>query len=243
MKLNKQFFKNILFKFIDNSKIEDSSSSTIPNSNKEYYENFNAYSSCNWLDFKSMIKKYGFKKGLSYKFINISYHTKYKEEAILYYHKEKGLILWATSFFGTSLNGGTVYGQVKINEENESDVGKALDCSHDSFGYYDKETRSSTLKDAVYFDIDVRDGMISKLNIIESVADFQSIWTTKNKSMKPFVYLSDFTERQKNKHFNCADSTIDKLNRSCKEVKDIVGIEDYIAREIYFKEKHNNEGF
>jgi hypothetical protein len=181
------------------------------------------YFGMKWNDFKELLKRYGFQEGLSYNFINDSFGNKHNEEAILYYHKEKGLILWATTYGEDSINGGTVYGQVKINKEDDyKDLYKVLNCTHDSFGWYDRESRTEGLKDAVYFNMDVREGLIYKLENINKVAEFASQWTVENHSKKPRMYLYDFIEDDQ-EGFSFKDSTMDKINRACQDVRDIIG--------------------
>lgn len=171
-----------------------------------------------WIDFKNLLKRYGFEDGYSYQFKN----KNYTEEAILYFHKEKGLILWATTYGEDSINGGTVYGQIKINKDDYKELYKVLDCSHGSFGWYDRETKTEGLKDAVYFDMDVREGLLYKLNQIEKVTNFLPVWTTENHSEKPRMYLYDFVEKYE-KEFTFDDATMNKLSKSCKEVKNVIG--------------------
>jgi len=76
-----------------------------------------------WDNFLELIKQHGFVEGLKYDWLTPKYNDNEDdriEEAILYYHPTKGLIIWATSYGNKDhINGGNLYGEIKANSKED----------------------------------------------------------------------------------------------------------------------------
>lgn len=85
------------------------------------------YFGITWIDFIEIAKAYGFKSGYFQKFTGTGRSNKgVEEEEIIFFHKEKGLILHAESYDGESVNNANVYGEVKIGDKFEKNQWEAL---------------------------------------------------------------------------------------------------------------------
>jgi len=165
------------------------------------------YHNIKWEDFKNLIKQHGFKEGLSYNFKHYDDSTK-EEEAIIYYHPEKGLVIWATSYWNKkSVNGGKMYGMIQYNEDNSNDMWRVLNgCSN---GTIEENYRN--------FDYDIREGLIHTINKIEEKFVFVNKWIK-----TPFLWFVDFTE-EKQKGFDYKEITKNKIEKCPKELQEIIG--------------------
>lgn len=165
-----------------------------------------------WNDFISLIEQYGFKKGLRYDFVAPKYRDDEEdriEEAILFYQTEKGLILWATSFGNKDhINSGSVYGMIKY--KNWEDTWEALNhSSNGSNGEKDKNIR--------YFSLDIREGLIHKLNGIDNTLKLLSKWS----GDLPFLWFLDYTE-EKQPNYDYKAITEDKIKKCPEEMQNII---------------------
>ncbi len=175
-----------------------------------------------WNEFINLIESYGFVSGLRYDFIAPKYGFSDEadriEEAILYYHPTKGLILWATSYSG-NINGGTVYGEINIDKERWKEISKALNrCSHGAFAHYNGETEQDEYKNQVEFDYDIREGLIHVLNRIENVTSYAPIWTERN-----FLWFLDYAEENQD-GYDYRTITLEKILRCPNDLQDIVKV-------------------
>lgn len=167
-----------------------------------------------WNDFIILIKDYGFIEGLRYNFeapkhgfINEPDRI---EEAILFYHPSKSLILWATSF-GNNINGGKVYGMAEY--EDWKTCCKVLSgCSHGNNGED---------KNILHFDYDIREGLIHTLNKIASNLRLLPKW----QGRKPFMWFLDYAE-EKVDGYDYKAITRSKIERCPKELQDIIGLDE-----------------
>jgi len=190
------------------------------------------YFSMSWNELLNIITNYGFVKGLQYEFDYNAYGESNKEEAILYYHPTKGLVLWATSWGNkTSVNGGTLYGQVKSKEEISYEtktnrwgdswdqiimtdtLRKGIDsldrCSHGAY---------ANIEHGIEFSYDIREGLINRIEQIGEHLEFLTEW-----SNKQFLWLLDYKE-EKIKDYDYREITLDKLNGSPEELQQIVKV-------------------
>lgn len=182
-----------------------------------------------WDEFIDIIESNGFIVGLKYDFK----HDEYTDEAALYYHPQKGLVIWATSYFNkSSLNGGEMYGEVKTNEKVEYETIKnhvwnteykqiqpsetlkkgfeSLNgCSHDAL---------SGIETGVTFKYDVREALINKIEQIGDHLVFVNEWTE-----KPFLWFLDYTE-EKIDGYDYKEITKDKIGRCPEELQQILKV-------------------
>jgi len=162
--------------------------------------------SMTWDEFKTLIAVHGFVKALVYDF-------KYKDntdEAILYYHPQKGLVIFATSFGNKkTVNGGHLYGEIQANSEEDS---KTVWRWISTGGCIDSEK--------LIFDTshDVREGLFSKLETLESAGKFLNKWTDKNR----FLWFVDYVEDDE-PDYDYKKITQEKIERCPREFKDIIG--------------------
>lgn len=138
------------------------------------------YFNITWVDFIEIVKAYGFKSGYRKKFAGSGWSGKeVEEEEIIFFHEEKGLILYAESYDGKSVNSAKVYGEVKIADNLEAKQLEALNgCSHGSNG-----------NGTIYFDVDVREGFCFHLNALSKAFEFSKIW-----SKPPFLWFLNYME-------------------------------------------------
>ena len=178
----------------------------------EHLKNINdTYSGMYWDCFKNLLKERGFVNGYTYEFDYPNYGFPCKEEAIIFYHPTKGLVLWAESFNEkTSVNGGTLYGEIKANDKE----GAKIIYEWLSSGGHLKDT------DMVYeTSHDVREGLFSKLDTLETGGKFLNRWINKNK----FLWFVDYVE-DKVKGYSYKDITRRKIEKCPKELQNIIGI-------------------
>ncbi|PHA03024.1 hypothetical protein COE51_01390 [Bacillus pseudomycoides] len=185
--------------------------------------------SISWDEFINIIESYGFKEGLRYDFQHDN--GKCTDEAALYYYPEKGLVIWATSYWNKkSLNSGKLYGQVKSKEKIEyetvsdkwgerqiikwtgtlkSSSQSLNDCSHGAF--MDIET-------GIDFDYDVREALINKIEQIGNHLEFLSKW-----NKKQFLWFLDYAE-EKQPDYDYKEITKEKIMKCPKELQEILAV-------------------
>lgn len=171
------------------------------------------YNGMPWNDFITLIESYGFKEGLKYDFKAPKYNLNEPdriEEAILFYHPSKGLILWATSFGNkVHINGGKVYGMIEYKDWETCN--KVLSgCSHGGNG------EENNIR---YFDYDIREGLIHTLNKIDSNSKLLPKW----QGRRPFMWFLDYFE-EKVDDYDYKAITESKIERCPKELQDIIGL-------------------
>jgi hypothetical protein len=183
--------------------------------------------SISWDDFISLIESYGFKKGLRYNFDHRNGES--IEEAVLYYHPEKGLVIWATSYFN-GLNGGTMYGQVKSREKveyetvidkwGERQVMKMTDKLEEAYKSLNKCSHGSfcDIETGLDFHYDVREALINKIEQIGENLEFVTKW-----NKKPFLWFLDYTE-EKDPNYDYVAITKEKISKCPVELQEIVSI-------------------
>lgn len=160
-----------------------------------------------WDELKAMLLERGFKDGYSYDF---TYDDRV-EEAILYYHPSKGIIIFATSWNNKSIiNSGSSYAQIKANDKDgEEIIWKWLSTG----GCDDINNKIYSTSQ------DIREGLFSKLDELEKGGRFLNKWIKK----KPLLWFVDYVEKREEgydyKKINC-----EKINKCPKEMQDIIGI-------------------
>ncbi len=170
------------------------------------------YFSMTWDEFKDLIIRKGFVPALEYDINYNKWDEPTIEEAILYYYFQKGLIIWATSFNNkTSVNGGNLYGEIQANnKEDEKTIWKWISTG----GCIDTENNIWKTSH------DVREGLFSKLDTLESAGKFLSKWTEKDK----FLWFVDYIESDV-PGYDYKEITMRKIKKCPKEFQNIIGID------------------
>ena len=160
-----------------------------------------------WQTFIEIAKAYGFKSGYCQKFTGIGWSDNGVEEEIIFFHEEKGLILYAESYDGNSVNSAKVYGEVKINDGKlERKQWDALNgCSHSSNG-----------NDTMSFNVDVREGFRFHLDTLSKAFEFSKSWTK-----IPFLWFINYRDT-KEKKYSYEEINKQKINASTPEVRKII---------------------
>ena len=169
------------------------------------------YMDMSWNYFINLIEKYGFKKGYEEIFKYNGFNYNRDEKAVIYYHKEKGLIIFATSFNNTTtVNSGKLYGEIKANN-NKEDI-ETIWQNLSTGGCIDE-------KNIIYeTSHDIREGLFYKLNKLESAGTFLPIWTKKNR----FLWFVNYVEEDK-ENFDYKEITKNKILKRPKEMQEIIG--------------------
>jgi hypothetical protein len=163
------------------------------------------YFSIAWDEFKNLLKFYGFIDGLTYEF---DYEQR-KEEAIIHYHPTKGLLIFATSWGKQSINSGNLYGEIKAKSKEDC---KTIFRWLSTGGCIDQENMIYETQQ------DVREGLFSKLNELETAGDFLNKWTNKNR----FLWFVDYAE-DKVPGYDYKAITQNKIEKFPIEARKIIG--------------------
>ncbi len=173
---------------------------------KHLEEQGDTHFSISWIKFIEIAKSLGFENGLTKAFVGTSSweDTKRDEEEIIFFHKEKGLILHAVSFTcggERSVNSAKVYGEIKIGENLSDNQWNALHgCSHGGTGHGTME-----------FNVDVREGFRHHINAISEAFEFVQNWT-----QVPFLWFLNYTEEHSLPD-SFGDKTYEKITK--KKIK------------------------
>ena len=190
-----------MFKFFNDNDIKNNHLQSI---NDTYFR-------MSWDEFKNLIKSHGFIPGLEYNLLYNGWSEPKTEEAILYYHPSKGLIIWATSFNGkTTVNGGNLYGEIKANSKEDCETIWRWLSSGGCINSEEMIYKTSH---------DVREGLFSKLNTLESAGTFLSKWIDKNRFLCFVDYVEDDIPG-----YDYKAITKEKIMKCPKEMQEIIGI-------------------
>jgi len=160
-----------------------------------------------WSEFKKKLEDYGFVLGLQY---DIK-HDDQIDEVVIYYHKEKGLVIFADSYFNKKdVNGGELYGEIRANsEQDKQDIW--LNLSSGGMSHYDNMVFETSH--------DVREGLFFKLSKLETSGKFLSQWLNKDR----FLYFVDYVEN-KVEGYDYKKLTREKILKCPKKLQEIVGL-------------------
>ena len=178
---------------------------------EEYLKSINdTYFGMSWSYFKDLIKEKGFIDGYSYEVKYKGYSKPTTEEIIIWYHPQKGLIIYAESYSNkASVNGGKLYGEIQANsKEDEEVIWKWLSTG----GCVDIDNL------IWYTSHDIREGLFSKLDTLESVGKFLNRWVKKDR----FLYFVDYIE-SKIENYDYEKITKEKIKKCPKEMREIIG--------------------
>lgn len=166
------------------------------------------YFGVTWDDFIKIVKDYGFKVGYSEKFTGIHQwdDKRVEEEEVIFYNEDKGLILYAESYNGTSVNRADVYAEVKRGEYITDEQREALnDCSH---GVNEIGT--------MYVQVDGREGLRFHVDALSKAFELSKTWGT-----VPFLWFLNYMDiRDKNYDYTKINKR--KLDACKAEVRKII---------------------
>lgn len=172
--------------------------------------NKDTYFQMSWEYFINLLKENNF--SLAYE--NVFKYNKYGDNAdekeVIYYNKEKGLVIYATSFYNcTSVNSGTLYGELQSFDTKEDREGAWKYVS--TGGWRDFENRILETSH------DIREGLFYKLNQLESHGKFLNKWTNKNR----FLWFVNYIEEDE-EGYNYKEITKNKIKQCPIEFQNIL---------------------
>ena len=171
--------------------------------NKILKEANDTYFSMDWNEFEEIVTSNGFKIGYEEKF---PYDDHY-EKAVMFY-REDGLLIWVTSFGGMqSVNGGTLYGEIKLHDVNNRR--NIPGCSN---GFYDFENNK------LHFDKDVREGLIWFISQMKQYGELLPQWEEDHK----FLWFLNFSDEEKSNGDNYEEISKEKMMKFCDGAKKII---------------------
>ena len=153
-----------------------------------------------WTELIEWAKKEGFKVGYNNNFKG--FFDK-KEEEVIMYNEEKGLILYAESFDG-NVNHASIYGEITYDEDYEKSFPLGF---LSSFCYEDEKT--------IVFELDYRRGL-SLINQIPDSCEFSKVWKNKR-----FLWFVNHMEKNK-EGYDFEKINHDKIQASSPEVRKII---------------------
>jgi hypothetical protein len=159
------------------------------------------YSAMTWIEFKNLLVAKGMAEAYSYKFKKYDF----EDEAVLYYHSVKGWILFAESYRGKSVNSGKLYLEMKANSDEDE---KELFYRLGSGG------RIDGTKGMIASDHDIREGLFSKVEDMESFGTYLNPWFSKSR----FLWFKDYSEDGDYKK-----ATQSKIDKCSEEFRKIIG--------------------
>lgn len=166
-------------------------------------QNHDTHFSMTWNEFEDILISNGFKNGYE----EVFPYEDHKEKAVIFY-REDGLLIWATSFdHMKSVNGGTMYGEIILNDKDNRK--KMPPCSN---GFYDVENNK------LYFDTDIREGLIYFINQMSQLGTFIPKWEKDNK----FFWFLNYSSDEKENSDNYRNISKNKMNMFCDEAKKII---------------------
>jgi hypothetical protein len=156
------------------------------------------------------------------------------EEAVAMYDARRGLVIWATSSNGV-INSAKLYGCVRLPVFCETHIVEptlswdrtkreiiktpqlqralhALSAVGASYGGY------GNINEGLDIDIDLREGAVSKISLLEEHFLFCPIWTTSN-----YLWFVDYAEEHV-KGYDPAAITLGRFNNFPKALQDIIRI-------------------
>jgi hypothetical protein len=168
------------------------------------------YPRMTWTEFKELLLSKGFRDALTYEFECSDLNVSRIEEAIIYYNPEKGMIVWATSFCRKKdVNGGTLYAEIQANSpEDEKIIWRWLSTG----GCRDRGKRIYETSH------DVREGLFSKLDTLETAGQFLKEWTVKDR----FLWFVDYVDTE-NPKYDYEAITQSRIEKCPEEFRKIIG--------------------
>ncbi len=164
-----------------------------------------------WKEFEKIITKYGFKLGFEEEYYGEWFGERIKDKIVLYYHEEKGLLLFAESYMnGSSVNQLKVFGELKLlNPEMTKNQQYALyHCSS-----------SNVNEKSISFEIDSKTKMFNILNILTEQFEFCESF-----SKVPIDFNILTSEEGLKRKLDFKELTRKRLSISDEKIKKILGV-------------------
>ena len=159
-----------------------------------------------WEEFKNLLLSKGFVNALTYE---IKHDKDKTDECIIYYQPIKGWVIFATSYWNKgSINGGTLYAEIQSNNKESLNE---LWLHLGSGGLIDKENLICSTSH------DVREGLFSKIEDMESYGKFLPVWTSKNR----FLWFVDYVDN-KVEGYDFKKITQSKIEKCSQEFRNII---------------------
>jgi hypothetical protein len=170
--------------------------------------------SMTWDEFNDIVTSNGFKNVYEYSFIHDYWKDSITTEKAAIYYRD-GLVIFLTSYNnGTTVNGGNLYGELKLNNPDAGWRDIPNGCS----GGFDDEGN-------LHFSYDIREGLINFINSLSKVGSFNSVWKYKGH----FLWFVDYKE-EKEPNYNYATITKEKISKLPEEVQRMLQV--YVNREF-----------
>lgn len=164
-----------------------------------------------WKEFEKLITKYGFKLGFEEVFYGKWFNEKTKDKIVLYYHEEKGLLLFAESYMNRNLvNQIKLFGELNFSDNELTQVQQYI-LYHCSF--------FKVNKNSISFKIDKKGEFFETLNGLTKHFEF-----CKKISNIPNEFYILTSEEGLNKKLDFDEITKKRLAASNEEIKKILGI-------------------
>ena len=135
------------------------------------------YFGISWGEFKGILDEEGFVCGYRKEF----HGREHIEEEVIYFHEAKGLIVFADSYRGKSINSAHLYGEVYSKE-----------LTGDQWTVLQGFSMSSNGDGTISFSLDMREGFRNRLNDLSEVFEFSKTWST-----EPFMWFMNYMETNK----------------------------------------------
>lgn len=164
-----------------------------------------------WKEFIKKIEKEGFVLDYIHTYKGLFFNQMTEDEIVIYYNEEKGLVLFAESYFNRNkISQIQVYGEVKAikSKMTESQM-------YASFHFKVREILRST----IMFNTENKVGLLTDLDIIEESFEFCTKWT------KPFLPKLIGSEELMNRNLDFEKLVLERI-KEAKKVSDIIGIKN-----------------
>ena len=157
-------------------------------------------------DLVAIVTTFGFEEGYRRQFISNFDNAPTSEDEVIFYHEEKGLILYAETYRKSvinpcsSVNSAKIYGEVITNRETLTDKQRnaLIDCSHNGIK-----------KGSIQFDIDYRCGFLTKLSSIAKAFEFSKSWS----GVPPLWFLNHVEVAALGRDYYKAGETANRINQ------------------------------
>lgn len=175
---------------------------------KKLKEMNDTYMSMSWDEFINIIEGFGFEEEYKEDYKYTCFEPVTVERFVIYVDYDRKLLIHANSFDNiTSVNGGYVHGYIYVPERNEINKEKRRKIRSKL-----KKCNYSWDEGKCKFSKDIREGLIYRLNEIESVTDFVDGWDGDE-----FLQLMTLEDRNKEDDDLNIDDSINYTKRKSQE--------------------------
>ena len=142
---------------------------------KRFVVGRDVYSKISWNKFKYLMLEYGFKLGYNESSVNFFFNQRVEDEICLFYHKEKGFVLFAESYMNmVTVSRVKVYGEIIGDSsgfnKKQKEILENLKLESEENG---------KVKEAIPFKLEIKSGLLELLEIISDNFELASIWNKK----------------------------------------------------------------